>query len=158
MLRGQRNEDCEQAMFLSLRRELVSLGGLRTNGMANLLVLEEILEHEMQGLKNAQRTPIIARSAPASRSSQSPNFSIRDGALHVPDLPDRISGQFESHAETESAIHDMMSLPRAFFHHLVDLWFKETQMWVPIVSAIDKNTPPILHLLFSYVRHLLMLT
>ncbi|KAJ9603090.1 hypothetical protein H2200_012385 [Cladophialophora chaetospira] len=60
--------------------------------------------------------------------------------------------QGRTYAESDAAVADLMTLPHAYLHALVDLCFKETQHWLPILSrqhlqtALDALPTPLTHI------------
>ena len=60
--------------------------------------------------------------------------------------------QHRGHIDTDAAITDLATLPHAYLHTLVDLWFKENQPWLPIMSrqhlqaALEELPVPVTHI------------
>ena len=60
--------------------------------------------------------------------------------------------QNRSLADADAAVADLMTFPHAYLHTLVDLWFKETQPWLPIMSrqhlqsALEALPDPLTHI------------
>ncbi|EXJ54799.1 hypothetical protein A1O7_10140 [Cladophialophora yegresii CBS 114405] len=88
----------------------------------------------------AQSTSICPSPAQASVSQTSPVSSHQR------------AHQGHSHPQSDAAVADLMTLPHAYLHTLVDLWFKETQPWLPIMSrqhlqsALDALPVPLTHI------------
>ena len=80
--------------------------------------------------------------APTSVSIASPVSTTRN---------DRQSHRCHTDA-ADAAVADLMTLPHTYLHNLVDLWFKETQPWLPIMcrqklqTALGELPMPLTHI------------
>ncbi len=82
-------------------------------------------------------TNITSQSIPVeptpAQSSVSSSFVPGVPVVHPVEQP-------RGHAESEAAVADLRTLPHAFLHTLVDLWFKDNQPWFPILNRQHLQT------------------
>lgn len=49
-------------------------------------------------------------------------------------MPSTVRHELYKHSDSDAAVADLSTFPHEYMHTLVDLWFKESQPWVPILS------------------------
>ncbi|KAK6385880.1 hypothetical protein LTS17_001452 [Exophiala oligosperma] len=76
----------------------------------------------------ATPTPDATHMTP-TLASQLPPF-----ASPAVSIPSTIQHQLYKHSDSDAAVADLSTFPHEYMHTLVDLWFKESQPWVPILS------------------------
>ncbi|KAK4942171.1 hypothetical protein LTR10_018063 [Elasticomyces elasticus] len=136
--------------------------GLRAGYVSQLESRLESLEEQIASLKQQnQSAPVDLLSAPVptptpaplSARAQSILSPTQDAAFLSPSssVLSTVS-KSRSHMESDAAVADLLSLPHTYMYTLVDLWFKETQPWVPILSrnsmqtALDALPHPLTHI------------
>ncbi|EXJ83220.1 hypothetical protein A1O1_06839 [Capronia coronata CBS 617.96] len=125
----------------------------------------ETLEQEMQLLKDQQRiplpaisqTPVAPVATPTVIPAPTPQQVIPSPAQNsIFDTP-RSSSSHQAtprriQTESDAAVADLMTLPHAYIYTLADLWFKESQPWVPILTrnqiqnALGSLPSPLTHI------------
>jgi hypothetical protein len=108
------------------------------------------LEQEVEKVKNDRATSFTAAAdtilspafaTPATSQSVPSGVSPAQTTIPVtsPNSNQRVL-QSQNHADSDAAVADLTTLPHAYLHTLVDLWFKETQPWLPIMSRVHLQT------------------
>ncbi|KIX05509.1 uncharacterized protein Z518_06381 [Rhinocladiella mackenziei CBS 650.93] len=124
--------------------------GLRAGYVSQLENRIESLEQEVKFLKDENKrssevpnpapTPApVARSATPQQITPSASVASSEvrPSIFSPALTAASSHQSQhkrTDAESDAAVADLMSLPHGYMYTLADLWFKETQPWLPILG------------------------
>ncbi|KAJ4518881.1 hypothetical protein HRR75_002556 [Exophiala dermatitidis] len=137
--------------------------GLRAGYVSQLENRLEALEQEIRGMKNQRltlspsttQTPAAPVVTPAGISTIS-QVMPSPAQNSIFSTPRSNTSQHSSHrrtkTESDAAVADLMTLPHAYICTLADLWFKESQPWVPILTrnqiqnALDNLPLPLTHI------------
>ncbi|KAK5304886.1 hypothetical protein LTR99_003952 [Exophiala xenobiotica] len=168
MSQGQRNVAFERAMSPSSRL------ALQPPFSAN--ATSENLEEQLASLKQQQqqqqhhRPPSMEFAAAAMPTpTPAPVVSPTFGPHQVPttttlspqnppfaspaaSIASTIRRRQYKHTDSDAAVADLSTLPHEYIHTLVDLWFKENQPWLPILSrhsiqaALDSLPHPLTYI------------
>ncbi|KIW13910.1 hypothetical protein PV08_06691 [Exophiala spinifera] len=80
----------------------------------------------------ATPTPDLTHMTPTSAgATAAPQPPFASPAVSI---PSSVRHQLYKHSDSDAAVADLSTFPHEYMHTLVDLWFKESQPWVPILS------------------------
>ncbi|KIW58368.1 hypothetical protein PV05_02893 [Exophiala xenobiotica] len=127
--------------------------GLRAGYVSQLETRIENLEEQLASLKQQQqhRPPSMEFAAAAMPTpTPGPVATPTPGPNQVPpttlsphnppfaspaaSIASTIRERQHKHTDSDAAVADLSTLPHEYMHTLVDLWFKENQPWLPILS------------------------
>ncbi|RVX67985.1 hypothetical protein B0A52_08395 [Exophiala mesophila] len=135
--------------------------GLRAGYVSELESRLEALEEEVRSLKDGERTTpanptrdsISLWSPGVAETSTGTNQTLAQSPLvNTPALSSSSSTRNDTHIRSEDAVKDLISLPREYMYNLADLFFKETYLWMPILSrqhvqkALEALPSPMTHI------------
>lgn len=129
--------------------------------LSDLASLESQVDDLRQAVTNSHAPTNLTTEAFDPILQNTPGtFSGADEVIRSPTRP-TVRGDYSSISGT--AISDLMSLPRAYFHSLADNWFNENQHWIPILDrnliqiSLDMLPDPITHIADVVLRALIAL-